>query len=134
MPAEEMGNRARPQPADIDNRAVLAVVGGFLLFVAAAIAGLLLFMHSQAPDSFSPLVKRQFPSPELQTSPEVDLARLTTAQQARLSGYAWIDRDHDIARIPIVEAMRLVAQRGAHAYDPILAPPAATPAPSGGSP
>jgi hypothetical protein len=110
------------------------VVGGFLLFVAAAITGLLVFLHSQVPDALSPRVERRFPSPELQTSPELDLARLTAPQQARLSGYAWIDRDHDIARIPIEEAMQLVAQRGAHAYDPILSPPAATPAPSGGSP
>jgi hypothetical protein len=129
-----MGNRALPQPADIDNRTVLAVVGGFLLFVAAAISGLLLFLHSQAPSAFSLRVERPFPSPELQTSPELDLARLTAAQRAQLSGYAWIDRDHGIARVPIEEAMRLVARRGAHAYDPILAPPVATPAPSGGSP
>ena len=134
MPTEKMDNRALPQPVDIDNRAVLAIVGGFLLFVAAAITGLLLFLHSQAPSVFSPRVERQFPSPQLQTSPEVDLARLAAAQQARPSGYAWSDRGHDIARIPIEDAMRLVAQRGAHAYDPIPAPSAATPAPGGGSP
>ncbi len=134
MPTEEMGHRALPQPADIDNRAVLAIVGGFLLFVAAAVTGLLLFLDFQAPGAFSPRVERRFPPPELQTSPEVDLARFEAMQHAQLSSYAWVDRDHDIARIPIEEAMRLVAQRGAHAYDPVPAPPAAAPAPSGGRP
>ena len=46
MPNEEMGSRALPQPADIHNRVVLVVVGGFLLFVGAAIAGMLLFLNS----------------------------------------------------------------------------------------
>lgn len=133
MPTEEMGNRAPPQPADIDNRAVIAVVGGFLLFVGAAIAGLLLFLNSQAPGAFSPRVERRFPSPELQTSPEVDLVRLDAVQHGQLSSYAWVDRDHDIARIPIDEAMRLVAGRGQHAYDAPQAP-TLEPAASGNKP
>ena len=58
MPVEEMGHRALPQPADVDNRVVLAVVGGFLLFVAAAIAGLLLFLNAQVPGAFLLRVER----------------------------------------------------------------------------
>jgi hypothetical protein len=134
MPTEEMGNRALPQPADIHSRAVLAVVGCFLLFVGAAIAGLLLFLNNRAPGAFSPRVESRFPSPELQTSPEVDFARLEAAQQAQLSSYAWVDRDHDLARIPIDEAMQLVAGRGEHAYDAPQLRPALPPHVSGGMP
>ena len=134
MPAEEMGHRALPQPADVANRVVLAVVGGFLLFVAAAIAGMLLFLNAQVPSAFSPRVERRFPAPALQTSPQTDLARFQAEQQARLSGYAWVDRDHNQARIPIDEAMQLVAGRGAHAYDAVEAPPDPLPTASGGKP
>ena len=133
MPTEEMGSRALPQPPDIDNRAVIAIVGGFLLFVGAAVAGLLLFLSSQAPGAFSPRVERRFPLPELQTSPEVDLARLEAMQHAQLSNYAWVDPKHDIARIPIGEAMRLIAARGQRAYDAPQAP-ASEPAASGDRP
>ncbi|WP_439393431.1 hypothetical protein ACRQ5Q_29400 [Bradyrhizobium sp. PMVTL-01] len=134
MPAEEMGHRALPQPADVDNRVVLAVVCGFLLFVAAAIAGLLLFLNAQVPSAFFPRVERRFPAPALQTSPQADLARFEAEQQARLSGYAWVDRDHGQARIPIEEAMQLVAGRGAHAYDVIEVHPDQPPTLSGGKP
>ncbi len=134
MPTEEMGHRALPQPADVDNRAVLAVVGGFLLFVAAAIAGLLLFLNAKAPSAFFPPVERRFPAPALQPSPQADLAQFEAEQQARLSGYAWVDRDHDQARIPIDQAMQLVAGRGPHAYDAIAVHPDQPPAANGGKP
>ena len=134
MPIEEMGHPALPQPADVDNRVVLAVVGGFLLFVAATIAGILLFLNAQVPSAFLPRDELRFPAPELQTSPQADLARFEAEQQARLSGYAWVDRDHDIARIPVDEAMQLVAGRGQHAYDAPQAQPALEPAASGDKP
>lgn len=134
MPIEEMGHRALPQPADVDNRVVLAVVGGFLLFVAAAIAGILLFLNAQVPSAFLPRDELRFPAPELQTSPQADLARFEAEQQARLSGYAWVDRDHDIARIPVDEAMQLVAGRGQHAYDPVEVDPNQPPSANGGKP
>lgn len=134
MPVEEMGHRALPQPADVDNRVVLVVVGGFLLFVAAAIAGLLLFLNAQVPSAFFPRVERRFPAPELQTSPQADLARFEAEQQARLSGYAWVDRDHEQARIPIGQAMQLIAGRGAHAYDAIGDHDAQPPPADGGKP
>jgi hypothetical protein len=134
MPNEEMGNRALPETAGIDNRAVLAIVGGFLLFVGAAIAGILLFLNSEAPGAFTPRAENRFPSPELQTSPEDDLTRFEAAQRARLTAYAWVDLDHNIARIPIDQAMQLVAGRGQHAYDAIQPVPAPPPGASGGNP
>ncbi|MCK1390533.1 hypothetical protein [Bradyrhizobium sp. 1] len=134
MPHEEMGSRALPQPAGVHNRAVLVVVGSFLLFVGAAIAGMLLFLNTQAPGAFTPRAERRFPSPELQTSPEADLTRFEAAQRARLTAYAWVDRDHNIASIPIDEAMQLVSGRGQHAYDALEAAPASTPGASGGNP
>ena len=134
MPNEEMGSRALPETAGIDNRAVLAIVGGFLLFAGAAIGGILLFLHSEAPGAFTPRAEHRFPSPELQTLPEEDLTRFEAAQRARLTTYAWVDRDHNIARIPIDQAMQLVAGRGQHAYDALQPEPAPPPGASGGNP
>jgi hypothetical protein len=129
-----MRSRALPQPAAINNRIVLTVVGGFLLVVAISVAGMLYVLKAQAPGAFVPRTERRFPQPELQKAPQSDLSRFTAAQRAALSGYAWVDRDHGIARIPIEEAMRQIAGRGKHAYDPAQAAPVEQPDQSGGNP
>ena len=49
MPNEEMGQRALPQPPDVDSRVVLAVTLGFLVFVAVAMAGLFFYLRADAP-------------------------------------------------------------------------------------
>lgn len=134
MPNEEMGSRALPQLAAINNRIVLTVVGGFLLFVAISIAGMLYVLKAQAPRALVARTERSFPRPELQKAPQNDLSRFTAAQAATLSGYAWVDREHGIARIPIDEAMRQTAGRGDHAYDPPEAAPVAHPDQAGGHP
>ena len=59
------------------------------------------------------------------------LRRVLSEQRARLSGYAWADRDKTLVRIPIERAMQLIVRKGAQAYDP-LAP--AAPALSGQAP
>lgn len=119
MPNEEMGKRALPQPPEVSERPILIVVGGFMVFVAVAIAGLLLFLKKEAPRALTPQVEHQFPQPALQKLPQNDLAQFEAAQLRALSGYAWVDRDHGVARIPIDQAMRMIAARGEHAYDPL---------------
>ena len=134
MSNEEMGSRAMPEPAEINNRIVLIVVGGFLLFVAAAIAGLLFFLRAQAPAALTPRTEHRFPQPELQKAPQNDLSRFKAAQHDALTSYGWVDNDHRIASIPIEQAMRLIAGRGEHAYDPPEAATTARPSEAGGSP
>jgi hypothetical protein len=55
---------------------------------------------------------RQPPEPRLQTNPRQDLADLRAAEAAVLSGYSWVDRNNQIVRIPVADAMRLTLQRG----------------------
>jgi hypothetical protein len=50
--------------------------------------------------------------PRLQVEPEVDLATLRAQEDAILTSYAWVDKEHAVARIPVEEAMRIVAERG----------------------
>ena len=52
------------------------------------------------------------PAPQLQTDPTIDLARLRTANDAKLESYGWVDKSARIVRIPIERAMDLIAQRG----------------------
>lgn len=55
---------------------------------------------------------RQPPEPRLQTNPKQDLADLRAAEAAVLSGYSWVDRNNQVVRIPVADAMRLTLQRG----------------------
>ncbi|CCD98327.1 conserved hypothetical protein [Bradyrhizobium sp. STM 3809] len=114
-----MGSRILPQPPEVDARVVLTVVGGFLLIVAAAVVGLLVFLKADVPGALAPKRERPFPAPTLQTTPQGDLAKFEAAQHEALSDYGWIDRDRGLAHVPIDDAMRMIAARGEHAYDPL---------------
>ena len=52
------------------------------------------------------------PGPRLQVTPELELAAFRAQEDAILGSYAWVEKDRDVARIPIDEAMRIVAERG----------------------
>ncbi len=52
------------------------------------------------------------PEPRLQTSPTDDLKALRAAEDAQLNGYAWVDRQAGVVRIPIERAMELLAAEG----------------------
>ncbi|HKO69331.1 MAG TPA: hypothetical protein VJV58_00210 [Bradyrhizobium sp.] len=117
MPNEEMGSRAIPQPPDVATGTVILSVAGFLSLVAVAMIALFFYLKVGAPTALRQPTQHDFPKPALQTSPKEDLARVEFEQRTGLSGYAWIDRSKGLARIPIDEAMRIVAAKGDHAYD-----------------
>ena len=124
MPNEEMGSRAMPQAPDVATGAVITAVAGFLAFVAIVMAVLFFYLGATVPNAFQHAIKNPFPAPALQKTPRDDLKRFELEQRKALSGYGWADRSKGLARIPIDEAMRTIAARGEHAYDP-LNPPAA---------
>jgi hypothetical protein len=55
---------------------------------------------------------RQPPEPRLQAAPRVELHEMLSDENEILTGYGWVDPDKKIVRIPIEEAMDLVAKRG----------------------
>jgi hypothetical protein len=67
------------------------------------------------------------PGPRLVVSEPKALADFRSRENALLSSYAWVEKDRGIVRIPVDEAMRVVAERGLPVFP---APPAskATPA------
>ena len=116
-----MSDKARRETPQVATRAVLLVALGSLGFVAASLLALRIYYAWSVQ---SPIVRppRAFPAPQLQTDPDGDLRRLEAAQRRSLTGYAWVDRERGLVRIPIDRAMDLIAARGANAYAPLDAP------------
>src|SRR6266550_1175786 len=91
--------------------AVMLHLGIWLLFEAfaareAALRGAPEFPLAAGQDNRLP------PEPRLQTNPRQDLLDLRSAEDNVLDHYGWIDKNADVVRIPIDEAMKLTVQRG----------------------
>ena len=123
MPNERMGNRSLPQPPNVSTGIVTAAIAGFLGLVALSMTGLFFYLKSTVPDIFNIAVAHRFPEPTLQKNPHDDLRRFEREQRAATSGYGWIDQSKGLVRIPIGDAMRIIAARGDRGFDP-LDPPA----------
>jgi hypothetical protein len=64
------------------------------------------------------------PEPRLQTLPFADIEALRAEEKSVLTSYGWVDRKAGVVRIPIEQAMKLLAERG-------LPQAAGDPAPAG---
>jgi hypothetical protein len=73
----------------------------------------------------------EVPGPTLQPAPQLDLQAYRTEKQRLLDTAAWVDAPHGIARIPIADAMAMLAAApspAASAAAPVSAASAAAPA------
>ncbi len=52
------------------------------------------------------------PEPRLQAVPRIDLRSLREGEDQILTGYAWVDPSRGVARIPIDQAIKIVAAKG----------------------
>jgi hypothetical protein len=59
------------------------------------------------------------PAPRLQASPTRDMQELRRTENAVLQSYGWIDQSAGIARIPIDQAMELLATRGLPSWNEV---------------
>jgi hypothetical protein len=110
-------DEARESPA-VREGAIAVIMAGFFIFVVAAAIGLFFLYQAFAPDTT--FVKaNQFPSPRLETRSDGLRDPEIVRQEADLQRFRWIDRAHGVFQIPIERAMRLVASRGARAYEPV---------------
>jgi len=55
---------------------------------------------------------KEAPLPRLQTQPFKDVHTLKREQFEMLSSYGWVDQGTGVVRIPIEDAMRILAERG----------------------
>jgi hypothetical protein len=90
-----------------------------IVVVAFAMWGLFEWFYAREDKAYpavAPVVlseKPQLPpEPRLQAVPRLDLKALHDGEDEVLNNYAWVDPDHGIARIPIKEAIKIVAAKG----------------------
>jgi hypothetical protein len=114
----------------IDVRAVLGTAGAVVLMLAIVIGATYWFFRWHVPNEIV-LVPHEFPQPRQLNDETLELKRVQAEQRKNLQSWAWVDRSNGVISIPIEEAMRTIAARGADAYAPIVAPPAQQ---SGGRP
>ena len=61
--------------------------------------------------------ERVLPSePRLQAMPKVEMKDFRLMEKQKIEGYAWVDRQKGVVRIPVEKAMALVAERGASGF------------------
>ena len=101
--------------ADLHIRNVVKVAALLGITLVAAILILTLFFqlmektYPKRTSEAAPVVAESDlpPLPRLQTNPLRDLQKVRAVENSHLDRYAWIDREHGIAQIPIDRAMVL---------------------------
>jgi hypothetical protein len=104
---------------DLDLRGVrngaLIIVAGIVFAVLAA-WWLLRLLGPAANTPQSGIDARGGPAaPRLQSAPQPDRAAYFDEKARQLADYGWVDRQAGVARIPLEEAMRLMAAKASHA-------------------
>lgn len=127
----EAHTHERLAPPTVAARRVLLVAAACLVFLAATFALLGFFYFSIVPRQSVP-PPQTFPAPRLLPRAAANLVHVETQQRTHIEGYRWANADHTLIAIPIERAMKLIVQRGADAYAPIVAAPA-KPAPASGA-
>jgi hypothetical protein len=141
--------------SDVNVRAILLFLGALLVSAVLIHVGIWMLFEAFAArarrnDPVPPPLARpdlqQPPEPRLQglpwsaaqgwTTPSQDLEKVRAAEDARLNGYGWVDRQAGITHIPIDTAIDIIATRGVperpKGVGPELPPqPPAAPAPGG---
>ena len=115
----DTGAEGKYERQDINLRVVSVFLGGVVLTIVAVFlvaswmfddfaAGL-----SRQDTALSPLAEQQVPpGPLLKVTPRADLRAFRRREDTILQSYGWIDRKAGIVRIPIDQAMKLLAERG----------------------
>lgn len=135
--SEHEQNQLDYERKDVDTESVLHV-GAIVAVVTILSSVLVLFLFNfmverarKADPPNPPLARheqgRQAPEPRLQEMPFKDIGELLAAERQILEGYGWVDEKAGIARIPVAEAMKIVAEKGLPhwAAAPLPSPPPA---------
>src|SRR5271169_2295029 len=103
------------------------IVGGVLVyFVVWGLYALMDARQRSRQPQQSPLVKQvetdtrivspdeitKFPQPRLERNERVEIKDFRLKEEQTLNSYGWVDEKGGVVRIPIEQAMQLVAQRG----------------------
>jgi hypothetical protein len=73
-------------------------------------------------------IQQEFPEPRLEDDERTEINDFRYQQDETLSSYGWVDQNAGVVRIPIDQAMKLIAQRGLPTIPAGVAPtPAGSP-------
>uniref|UniRef100_Q02BR1 Uncharacterized protein n=1 Tax=Solibacter usitatus (strain Ellin6076) TaxID=234267 RepID=Q02BR1_SOLUE len=105
------------ETADINVWAIGKFGIGLVAICVVSIVLLLgLFKYFQSQEESATTTKieprRIFPQPQLQQTPVLDLRAIRAEEDQVLNSYAWIDQPKGVVRIPISQAIDLLASRG----------------------
>jgi hypothetical protein len=89
-------------------RGALVIVGGIVCALGAAA----LMLREQAPAANTPPHAFTGKAPLLQPAPQPERAAYFEEKRGATQTYGWVDRQAGIARIPLDEAMKLMAAKG----------------------
>jgi hypothetical protein len=110
------------EESDVDIRGIFGFAAGLLIvavFVYLFIFGL--FKYFDARENVKDIAQyplaagqenRTPPEPRLQTDPRQDLADLRAKEDDLLGSYGWVDKNAEVVRLPIEQAMKLTLERG----------------------
>jgi hypothetical protein len=101
-------------------RGAYVILGG----IACALGAGALLLHVRGPAANTPPQPFKGTAPLLQPAPQPDRVRYMQEKRHLLDSYGWVDRQAGIARIPLEEAMRLMAARGGAPAAPAAGKPA----------
>lgn len=124
-------DRRGHEPDVIQARLVTVSIGGLVLLVAFSLL-IVHFVNRGFSVSDSLSGHNQFNAawgdgeivPEVSADQPRQLRNLHNHEQRQLSSYEWVDKDAGLARIPIEQAMRILAERGFEAPRSASAPSA----------
>jgi hypothetical protein len=103
---------AAHEGADLGRRFIAGAFGLLVLSLAVVTLGVLwLFPLPSTDRTLNPPLPT-YPSPRLQPSPRQEMQRFLAGEYEQLTTYGWVDKAHQIVRIPIDVAMKRVAQNG----------------------
>jgi hypothetical protein len=115
--------------SDVSVRPIVWVAASIATTVIVVVCGVFLLLHlwQTAPGENRVQMKEtvEVGGVALQSAPQLDLARYRAEKQRLLDTAAWVDAQHGIARIPIADAMAMLAASAAA--------PASTPLAAGGT-
>ncbi|WP_075795849.1 hypothetical protein [Massilia putida] len=103
-------------------RGAYVIVGG----IACALVAGALMLREEGPAANTPPHAFQGATPLLQPAPQPDRVSYLEEKRRVLAGYGWVDRQAGIARIPLDEAMKLMAAQGGATPAPAAKPAPAT--------
>ena len=95
---------------DVSARGLFIFGGGFIAFMAVALASL--FYIYGAPTRGLGNAKEAVAPVVAETTLRAQRLQFEAAEEAQLESFGWIDRSAGIARIPIEDALRIVASEG----------------------